>query len=85
MFDKYFEKRRKIKEIREKYKDILPKYSPFSGKKLEWDIDIIYNGFYSIKTGKPFEKPQYIFVTKKGKIYRYSIDNGLEINWPWYI
>lgn len=54
MFDKYFEKRRKIKEIKEKFlkEHDLPRYSPVTGIPLRWEIKVIQNGPYDINTGE---------------------------------
>jgi hypothetical protein len=93
IFSKYFEKRKKIKEIKKKFLEEhkLPKYSPYSGIKIRWDIEVVQEGPYDTNTGEPLGEFK-IIVSQRGpttireiqqdnRMYHYNTEEKeLEVN-----
>lgn len=92
IFSKYFEKLKKIKEIKKNFLEEhkLPKYSPISGIKIRWDIEVVQEGPYDENTGQPLGEFKIIVsqrgptireIQKDNRIYQYSIEEKeLKIN-----
>lgn len=88
----YFKKQKLIKDIKKKFLEEhkLPKYSPYSGIKIRWNVEVIQEGPYDTDTGEPLGEFK-IIVSQKGptireiiqddRIYQYSIEEKeLKVN-----
>lgn len=77
MFNKFFEKRRKIKEIKEKFlmEHNLPDHSPNSNMPLSWDINVEQVGDeYKLTVEQHNPTRWQIYRYGDDKVYRYNIE-----------
>lgn len=83
MFDKYFEKRRKTKEIREKFltEHDLPDRAPGSNMPLKWDINIEQiDDEYKLTISQHNPTRGQVYKYKDHNVYKYNIkEKKLEI------
>ncbi len=73
----YFKKRKLIKDLKKKFLEEhkLPKYSPYSGIKIKWNIDVTQEGPYDVNTGEPLGEFK-IIVSQKGPTIREIIQDN---------
>jgi hypothetical protein len=91
LFD-YFKKRKFMKDLKKKFLEEhkLPKYSPYSGIKIRWNIEVTQEGPYDENTGEPLGEfkiivsqrvPTTFEIQQDSRIYQYNIEEKeLKVN-----